>query len=272
MLLRPGHETMPFRDVRAPARSRRGDLDGPARRRRGRACATSAPTRRSSPASSTTSWPRSLAGAEEIHFPFGREPALDAAVARLLGRLRVAERRGDRAPVRLCRRARDAARDAPHQVARRRSRSSAAPPRSPREAHIARHAAPRAPRRSEHEIEALIDYTFRKSGGTGPGYPTIVGGGANATILHYVENRAPLVRGQLLLIDAGLRDRRLHRRRDAHVADRRAVLTGAAAALRGGAGDAARGDRGGQAGRDARRDPQAGGRAADRATWWRWAC
>src|SRR4029079_18506995 len=45
--------------------------------------------------------------------------------------------------------------------------------------------------------------TFRKNGGTGPGYPTIVGGGANATILHYVENRAPLVRGQLLLVDAG---------------------------------------------------------------------
>ena len=35
---------------------------------------------------------------------------------------------------------------------------------------------------SEHEIEALVDYTFRKNGGTGPGYPTIVGGGANATI------------------------------------------------------------------------------------------
>ena len=30
-----------------------------------------------------------LAGAQEIHYPFGREPALDAAVARLLGRLRV---------------------------------------------------------------------------------------------------------------------------------------------------------------------------------------
>src|SRR5689334_7896529 len=43
-----------------------------------------------------------VAGAQEIHFPFGREPALDAAVARLLGRLRIAERRGARAPVRLC--------------------------------------------------------------------------------------------------------------------------------------------------------------------------
>jgi Xaa-Pro aminopeptidase len=56
---------------------------------------------------------------------------------------------------------------------------------------------------NEGEIEALIDYTFRRRGGTGPGYPTIVGGGVNATILHYVENNAPLAAGQLLLVDAG---------------------------------------------------------------------
>jgi Xaa-Pro aminopeptidase len=70
------------------------------------------------------------------------------------------------------------------------------------EAHIAAMLAAKSAA-SEHEIEALVDYTFRKNGGTGPGYPTIVGGGVNATILHYVENRAPLVRGQLLLVDAG---------------------------------------------------------------------
>jgi Xaa-Pro aminopeptidase len=55
----------------------------------------------------------------------------------------------------------------------------------------------------EYEIEGLIDYTFRKHGATGPGYPSIVGGGANATILHYVENSAKLQGGQLLLVDAG---------------------------------------------------------------------
>jgi Xaa-Pro aminopeptidase len=55
----------------------------------------------------------------------------------------------------------------------------------------------------EYEIEGLIDYTFRKHGATGPGYPSIVGGGANATILHYVENSAKLNGGQLLLVDAG---------------------------------------------------------------------
>lgn len=55
----------------------------------------------------------------------------------------------------------------------------------------------------ENEIEAVIDYTFRRRGGTGPGYTSIVGGGANATILHYIENNSPLSDGDLLLIDAG---------------------------------------------------------------------
>jgi Xaa-Pro aminopeptidase len=55
----------------------------------------------------------------------------------------------------------------------------------------------------EHEIEALIDYTFRSGGGNGPGYTTIVAGGKNATVLHYVTNSEPLADGDLLLIDAG---------------------------------------------------------------------
>jgi len=55
----------------------------------------------------------------------------------------------------------------------------------------------------EFELEALIDYTFRKHGGNGPGYTSIVGGGANACILHYITNREPLRDGDLVLIDAG---------------------------------------------------------------------
>ena len=45
--------------------------------------------------------PEIVAGATELHFPFGREPALDATVSRALARLRAGERRGRRAPVRL---------------------------------------------------------------------------------------------------------------------------------------------------------------------------
>ena len=58
------------------------------------------------------------------------------------------------------------------------------------EAHRRRDGAPARPGVGEYELEALIDYTFRRRGGGGPGYATIVGAGANATILHYVDNNA----------------------------------------------------------------------------------
>ena len=55
----------------------------------------------------------------------------------------------------------------------------------------------------EYEIDALIEYVFRRSGAAAPAYNSIVGSGANATILHYVDNDAELKEGDLLLIDAG---------------------------------------------------------------------
>ncbi|MGB1015812.1 MAG: aminopeptidase P family protein, partial [Nannocystaceae bacterium] len=55
----------------------------------------------------------------------------------------------------------------------------------------------------EYEIEALVEYTFRRHGSSGPGYASIVGGGNNATVLHYIDNNAQLNAGDLLLIDAG---------------------------------------------------------------------
>ncbi|MCK6507027.1 aminopeptidase P N-terminal domain-containing protein [Myxococcota bacterium] len=60
-----------------------------------------------------------------------------------------------------------------------------------------------APGVAEYELEAALDGAFRRMGGNGPGYSTIVGGGANATILHYVENRDPLRDGDLVCVDAG---------------------------------------------------------------------
>jgi Xaa-Pro aminopeptidase len=59
------------------------------------------------------------------------------------------------------------------------------------------------PGAKEYEIEALIEYVFRRSGASGPAYNSIVGAGVNATILHYVSNDAELRDGDLLLIDAG---------------------------------------------------------------------
>jgi Xaa-Pro aminopeptidase len=70
------------------------------------------------------------------------------------------------------------------------------------EAHRAVMRAARAGR-NEGELDALLDYTFRRHGGTGSAYTNIVAGGANACILHYVENDRPLKDGELLLVDAG---------------------------------------------------------------------
>lgn len=55
----------------------------------------------------------------------------------------------------------------------------------------------------EYEIEAVLEYTFRRRGALGPAYGSIVGAGANATILHYTSNDAQMRDGDLLLIDAG---------------------------------------------------------------------
>ena len=55
----------------------------------------------------------------------------------------------------------------------------------------------------EYQIEALIEQVFRRRGAAGPAYTSIVGGGPNATVLHYINNDAELRDGDLLLIDAG---------------------------------------------------------------------
>ncbi|MEO6391748.1 MAG: Xaa-Pro aminopeptidase [Pyrinomonadaceae bacterium] len=55
----------------------------------------------------------------------------------------------------------------------------------------------------EFEIEALLEFSFRKNGAAAPAYTSIVGAGANATVLHYIENSGELHDGELLLIDAG---------------------------------------------------------------------
>jgi Xaa-Pro aminopeptidase len=46
-------------------------------------------------------------------------------------------------------------------------------------------------------------HEFRRGGAQAPAYTSIVAGGANACVLHYVQNDAVLKSGDLLLIDAG---------------------------------------------------------------------
>ncbi len=55
----------------------------------------------------------------------------------------------------------------------------------------------------EYQLQAEIEHEFAMSGSVGPAYSSIVGGGKNGCVLHYVENKDPLRDGDLVLIDAG---------------------------------------------------------------------
>ena len=59
------------------------------------------------------------------------------------------------------------------------------------------------PGRYEYELEAELLHSFTRHGCIAPAYGSIVGGGANACILHYTDNNAELRDGDLVLIDAG---------------------------------------------------------------------
>ena len=55
----------------------------------------------------------------------------------------------------------------------------------------------------EYQLEAELLHEFTREGSRWPAYPSIVGGGENACILHYTNNDMPIEDGGLILIDAG---------------------------------------------------------------------
>jgi Xaa-Pro aminopeptidase len=55
----------------------------------------------------------------------------------------------------------------------------------------------------EYEVEAELDYTYKRRNADNWGYPNIVGCGPNATTLHYEESQGRVHAGDLLLMDAG---------------------------------------------------------------------
>lgn len=48
------------------------------------------------------------------------------------------------------------------------------------------------PGMNEGQVEAMMEAFMKNKGASGVAYNSIVGGGANATILHYIENNMPL--------------------------------------------------------------------------------
>ena len=56
---------------------------------------------------------------------------------------------------------------------------------------------------TENQLQSVIEGFFRYAGTSGWSYPSIVGSGENATILHYKENQQNCADGDVVLIDAG---------------------------------------------------------------------
>ena len=145
--------------------------------------------------------PKLIDGCETVYLPLGRWPELDAALLRATAQLRRRNREGATPPLRygevadLLGEDRLIKDDAALASLRHAIEISAA-------AHVAAMRRTR-PDMFEYEVEALLEYEFRRRGSSGPGYGSIVGAGDNATILHYVDNRDRMRDGDILLIDAG---------------------------------------------------------------------
>ncbi len=60
-----------------------------------------------------------------------------------------------------------------------------------------------APNVAEYEVEATIEFEFRRNGAERPAFPSIVGSGPNATILHYDRNTRKMAAGDLVVADIG---------------------------------------------------------------------
>ena len=56
---------------------------------------------------------------------------------------------------------------------------------------------------TEDQLASVVEHRFRMEGSPSVAYQTIVGGGENACILHYIDRQDPLHDGDLVLIDAG---------------------------------------------------------------------
>ena len=59
------------------------------------------------------------------------------------------------------------------------------------------------PNMSEREIQGIHEFVFKKYGAEYEGYPSIVGGGHNGCVLHYITNDRPRVDSDLVLMDLG---------------------------------------------------------------------
>ncbi len=142
-----------------------------------------------------------LANTDELHYSLGVDPDMDRLITGTLARLRRLDKRGKRPP-----RAVVDPRVSLHELRLHKGPEELAAlitaAQISSEGHTLAMARGR-PGVHEHELEAALHHTFRRRGGSGPGYGIIVGAGERATILHYTANTGEIRDGDLVLVDAG---------------------------------------------------------------------
>ena len=145
--------------------------------------------------------PELLVDRDTLWHAIGHDAAWDARIAKALNAVRAQTRAGKRAPraIHDLRAELDAMRlvkDAAELTIMQRAADIAS-------AGHARAMRACRPGMAEYELEAELTYEFRKRGADAHAYTPIVAGGANACVLHYVENNKLLNDNTLVLIDAG---------------------------------------------------------------------
>jgi Xaa-Pro aminopeptidase len=58
-----------------------------------------------------------------------------------------------------------------------------------------------APEVNEYEVQAAMEYAFRRNGADRPGYSSIVGSGPNSTTLHYSKDERVMHPGEVVVMD-----------------------------------------------------------------------
>ncbi|MGH7840125.1 MAG: aminopeptidase P N-terminal domain-containing protein [Candidatus Binataceae bacterium] len=145
--------------------------------------------------------PAFLDRAERIYFPLGLNPAADSRVLEMIKAAAAMRPRTGCGPHAIL-----DPREILHEMRLfKRPEELATMRRAIAISHAAHEAAMREARGGmmEWEVEALVNYTFRKRGAAGPSYPSIIASGPNAATLHYINNDRAMCTGELLLIDAG---------------------------------------------------------------------
>ena len=144
--------------------------------------------------------PGLLEGRRRVYFPLGRDAEFDLRMIGWINRVRAQARQGAQPPQEFL-----ALGHLLDEMRLFKSADEIALLQKAADISVEAHrAAMRAARPGLHEyaLQAEVEYVFRRHGAE-PAYPTIVGAGANACILHYRANTARARAGELILIDAG---------------------------------------------------------------------